>query len=524
MKKFSWRGLIIIIFMCLTAFYLAPLAFPNLLQNSIWKNKTLRLGLDLRGGMEILLEVDIKDLTEAEADDVVKSNIEIIRNRIDQFGVAEPVIQKMGVDRILVQLPGVDNYEGAETLLKQTARLEFKLVAENDRAEEVIKLLDEVLSKNADRFPELNQDYQKEIKADTLSTGENGIGKGIFGRYIVPSQYDFEVRSSDLPMVSRLMEDSLFTQMFPIGYQLAFDKDETKTEQKLYILHSNVELSGSDIHKAKAEFGSNKSDPRFTNDPYVSIEMNREGARRFEDVTAKNINRRLAIVLDDKVYSAPSIGDRIAGGKAQITGRFTVNESSQLAIVLNTGNLQRPVKPISTSIVGATLGNDSIEAGKLAGIIGFLAVIIFMLFYYKVVGFVSDFVLIFNIGFILAILTALRAALTLPGIAGIILTIGMAVDANVLIFERIKEELALGKTPRSALDAGYRRATVTIWDANITTLIAAGVLYNIGSGPIRGFATTLALGIIGSMFCSIVFVRAILENFIVTGTSKKLSI
>ena len=524
MKKFSWRGLIIIIFMCVTAYYLAPLAFPNLLESSMWKGKTLRLGLDLRGGMEILLEVDTSGLTDQEADDVVKSNIEIIRNRIDQFGVAEPAIQKMEKNRILVQLPGVDNDSGAKNLLEQTARLEFKLVAEKERGEEVIKLLDETLTKNSTLFPELHKSYQEEIKSDTLKASDFGIGKGIFGRFIVPTEMDYEVRAADLGVVKALMEDSLFIQMIPIGYQLAFDKDETKTERKFYILHSNPELAGADIHKASSEFGSNKNDPRFTNDPYISIEMNREGARRFEDVTAKNINRRLAIVLDDVVYSAPNIADRISGGKAQITGRFTVSESSQLSIVLNTGNLQRPVKPISTSIVGATLGNDSIEAGKRAGLIGLLAVVIFMVFYYKVAGFVSDFVLIFNIGFILAILTALRAALTLPGIAGIILTIGMAVDGNVLIFERIKEELAIGKTPRSALDAGYKRAVVTIWDANITTLIAAGVLYNIGSGPIRGFATTLALGIIGSMFCSIVFVRAILENFVVTGTSKKLSI
>jgi preprotein translocase subunit SecD len=252
--------------------------------------------------------------------------------------------------------------------------------------------------------------------------------------------------------------------------------------------------------------------------------MKRDGARKFERVTADNTGKRLAIVLDGVVYSAPNIQERIAGGRAQITGKFTSAEANELSIVLNTGNLIAPIKPISTSIIGATLGTDSIRSGSMAGLIGLISVVLFMVLYYKLAGFIADFVLVFNVGFILAMLTAFGATLTLPGIAGIILTIGMAVDANVLIYERVREELDSGKTPRSAVDAGYKRAVLTVWDSNLTTLIAAAVLYYFGSGPIRGFAVTLAIGIIGSMFSAIVFVRSILDTFVITGTSKKLSI
>jgi preprotein translocase subunit SecD len=228
--------------------------------------------------------------------------------------------------------------------------------------------------------------------------------------------------------------------------------------------------------------------------------------------------------MDDVVYSAPNIQERIPGGRAQITGQFTTSEATELEILLNSPTLDAPIIPVSSSIIGASLGADSIKSGITAGIIGLLAVMIFMLIYYKGAGLVADFVLVFNIGFILAMLTLFKATLTLPGIAGIILTIGMAVDANVVIFERIKEELDAGKTPRTAVDAGYSRATVTVWDSNITTLIAAAVLYYIGSGPIRGFAVTLTIGIIGSMFCAIVFARTIFDNLFLKSNKETMSI
>ncbi|PKN79395.1 MAG: protein translocase subunit SecD [Candidatus Cloacimonetes bacterium HGW-Cloacimonetes-1] len=531
MKKFSWRGISIIIFLCVIAYFLAPLAVPNLPE--WWAKHTLKLGLDLRGGMQILLEVDTTNLSETDARNAVEQNIRIIRERIDQFGVAEPIIQKLGERRILVQLPGVDNFSGAEALIKQTAMLDFKVVADRSAAEQVIKLIDAMVSANISQFPKLAaldaKDKSSKTVNDTTAVADSiRAGSGIFSSLTRPGESEYSIQYSDVPLVRELLADSLFQQFVPNGYQLALDKADEATQRadrSLFVLQSNSELSGGDLSKAIMEYGSPSStDPNVANKPYVSLEFTRDGARKFESVTANNVDKRLAIVLDGVVYSAPNIRERISGGRAQITGRFSSQEAHELSIVLNTGNLKAPISPISTVIVGATLGSDSIKSGKMAGIIGFLAVFLFMLVYYKMSGLIANIGLIFNIGFVLAMLTAFGASLTLPGIAGIILTIGMAVDANVLIYERIREELESGKSPHSALDAGYNRAAITIWDSQITTLIAAAVLYNFGTGPIRGFALTLAIGIFGSMFCALVFVRSIIDSFVIVGTKKTLSI
>lgn len=528
MKKFSWRGLSIIIFMCVTAFYLAPLAIPNLPE--WWSKNKLKLGLDLKGGMQILLEVDTSALSAADARGAVDQNIKIIRERIDQFGVAEPSIQKLGENRIMVQLPGVSDFEAAENLIKQTAMLEFKVVAQPDEARRVLDQIDSNINANLDRFPALAEldKLDKEVLASDDSLATQDSGSGVFSSLIRPGEMDYEVQYDSIRLMQDLLADSLFHQMVPAGWQISLERansENPRADRNIHVLSSAVELSGADLARAKVEYGSSTStDPRIANKPYISIEMKRDGARKFERVTADNIGKRLAIVLDNVVYSAPNIQERISGGRAQITGRFTSTEANELSIVLNTGNLIAPISPASTSIIGATLGSDSIKSGTMAGIIGLAIVMLFMLGYYKVGGLITDFALIFNVGFILAMLTAFGGTLTLPGIAGMILTIGMAVDANVLVFERIREELDTGKTPRSAVDAGYKRATVTVWDANITTLIAAAVLYQFGTGPIRGFAITLAIGIIGSMFCALVFVRSVFDTFVVTGTKKTLSI
>nr|MDK2850562.1 preprotein translocase subunit SecD [Candidatus Cloacimonadota bacterium] len=526
MKKFSWRGLSIIIFICVTLFYLAPLAIPNLPR--WWSSHVLKLGLDIKGGMQILLEVDTSELSTADARGAVDQNIKIIRERIDQYGVAEPSIQKLGENRIMVQLPGVSDYQAAENLIKQTAMLEFKVVATQEEAQRVIDTIDANIKANLDKFPALKElaDKDREI----IGADSSGVDteSSVFSSLIRPSQDGFVVQYDTIRLVQDLLANPEFMQMVPAGWELALERinaENPRSDRPIHVLSSAVELSGADIARARVEYGSATStDPRIANKPYVSIEMKREGARKFERVTADNVGKRLAIVLDGVVYSAPNIQERIGGGRAQITGRFTTSEANELAIVLNTGSLIAPIKPVSTSIIGATLGSDSIRSGSTAGLIGLAVVMVFMLIYYKLSGLITDLALIFNVGFILAMLTAFGGTLTLPGIAGIILTIGMAVDANVLVFERIREELDHGKTPRSAVDAGYKRATITVWDANITTLIAAAVLYQFGTGPIRGFAITLTIGIIGSMFCALVFVRSIFENYIVTGTKKTLSI
>lgn len=530
MKKFTWRGLAILIFVLATLFFLAPLAFDDVLP-SWWASRQLKLGLDLKGGMQIVLEVDTSELPPNQQAGAVDHNIGIIRNRIDQFGVAEPIIQKMGEKRIEIQLPGVKDHLAAENLVKKTAMLEFKLVASSEEAERVLTSVDQAVKMNLSLFPELAELHRKDkalvdslkLAADSLDTTA-GVFRSLLGR----GEHDYEIPLQNVRLINDLLADSSFARIVPAGYQLALQKVDlmdTNADRPFYVLKSAVEMTGTDIARAKMEFGSpTDTDPRRANKPHVSLEMSKEGARRFQRVTSDNVNKRLAIVMDGIVYSAPNIQEPISGGRAQITGSFTTTEATELAILLNSKNLEAPIRPVSTSIIGATLGSDSIKSGTKAGIIGLLALMIFMLVYYKGAGLITDFVLLFNIGFILAMLTALKATLTLPGIAGIILTIGMAVDANVLIFERIREELDNGKTPRSAADAGFKRAAVTVWDSNLTTLIAAAVLYYIGSGPIRGFAVTLAIGIIGSMFCAIVFVRAIMDATTLRGNKKTMSI
>lgn len=539
MKKFSWRGLSITIFIVVTAFFLAPLAIPNL--PSWWAKHKLKLGLDLQGGMQILLEVDSSGLSAEDARNAVEQNTKIIRERIDRFGVAEPSIQKLGESRIMVQLPGVRDYEAAENLIKKTAMLEFKVVAQPTEAQQVLEKIDSSITANLDEFPALAaiDKMDKEIlgameeDAEAVDDAEEeepliSDTKGVFASLIRQGEYDLQVQYEDVELMQDLLADSLFQTLVPAGWQVSLERPETRgsrEDRKIHVLSSAVELSGSDLAKAKVEYGSaTSSDPRIANKPYISIEMKREGARKFERVTADNVGKRLAIVLDSEVYSAPNIQERIAGGRAQITGSFTTSEATELSIVLNTGNLIAPIKPVSTSIIGASLGIDSIKSGTKAGLIGLALVMIFVVIYYKLSGLFTDFTLIFNIGFIIAMLTAFGGTLTLPGIAGIILTIGMAVDANVLIFERIREELDTGKTPRSALDSGYARAAITIWDSNLTTLIAAAVLFQFGTGPVRGFAVTLAIGIIGSMFCALVFMRSIFEAYLSSPDKKTISI
>ena len=275
--------------------------------------------------------------------------------------------------------------------------------------------------------------------------------------------------------------------------------------------------------------GANLTDARVQidnqyNEPFVSIDFDRKGGRIFAKVTEENVKKRLAIVLDNRVYSAPVIQEKISGGRARITGNFTTEEANDLAIALRAGALPAPVKILEERTVGPSLGRDSIRKGLISMAIGGALVILFMIFYYKFSGIIADLALTLNICLIAAALAGFQATLTLPGIAGIILTIGMAVDANVLIFERIREELALGKTPRSAVEAGYDRATLTILDANVTTLIAALVLFQFGTGPVKGFAVTLSLGVISSLFTSLVLTRLIFDYLLINRRMKRLSI
>jgi preprotein translocase subunit SecD len=336
--------------------------------------------------------------------------------------------------------------------------------------------------------------------------------KGLIGK---TAQLTFQLVDDDADMAAA-MNGSV-----PAGdeilYQEKLDTASGSTTKIPFLIQKRVLLDGSLLTNARVEFDQYQQ-------PQVGIEFDRQGAKIFDRITGENIHKRLAIILDKTVYSAPVIQDRIAGGKAVITGNFTLNEAKDLAIALRAGSLPAPVTIIEERTVGPTLGADSIRMGIFSAIVGGLLVALFMAAYYKKAGLIADLALIVNIILIGGGLAAFQATLTLPGIAGIILTIGMAVDANVLIFERIREELRTGKTGLASIHAGFEKASLTILDANVTTLIAAAVLYQFGTGPIKGFAVTLSLGIIASLFTALVLSKLIFDILLMNKPSLKLSI
>ena len=536
MKNSKIRGLIIIVVLLVTAYFFAPLVVPNL--PSFWHKKTLKLGLDLQGGSQIQLEVDFSELeiSEKDKDDAVKTAYQIIRNRIDQFGVAEPIIQRIGnTNRIMLQLPGLDDPSRAKDLIGKTAMLEFKLLATNEQAEEIYTALDKYLQDNLEKYEYLKEfadgdaveviDVLKTVEEEVLIEDEE-FNMRIFTNLTtseedVPMSVDYK----NITTLKKLLEDSDFRKAVPAGLQISISKEEKKDPyraRQIFVLKAKAEVTGKYLEKAQTKIGQGYA-PKDQG-PYILLTFDKQGAKIFKTVTGQNIEKRLAILLDDIVYIAPRIESRIPNGEARITGQFSIEEVQDLVIVLNAGSLPAPVNIIEERTVGPTLGSDSIRAGILAAIIGMAIVFLFMIIYYKLSGLIADIAVVVNVAFILAVLTMFEATLTLPGIAGVILTIGMAVDANVIIFERIRENLLLGKTVRSAVDSGFSRALVTILDANITTLITALVLYQFGTGAIKGFAVTLSIGIVGSMFASIVLVKAIFDGFIINMAREKLSI
>lgn len=383
-------------------------------------------------------------------DRAVQQALETIRNRIDQFGVSEPVIQREGVDHIVVQLPGIKDPKRAIELIGRTARLEFKLVDEN-------------------------------VSPATATPGS-------------------------------IPEDA------EILYEKRTDPETGIATEVPYVLKKKTLITGDLLTDARVQI-----DSQF-NQPYVAIEFNALGAKLFDQITAANVGKRFAIVLDNNIYSAPVIRERISGGSAQITGSFTEKEASDLAIVLRAGALPAPVKIIQNVTVGPSLGQDSINKGLMAGLIGVLLVVCFMTFYYRLSGVVANVGMVLNIIYLMGALAALGATLTLPGIAAIVLLIGMSVDANVLIFERVREELKIGKTPKAALDAGYDKAFLTIMDSHVTTLITAAVLFQFGTGPVKGFAVSLSLGVIINLFTALIGTKVAFDYFLGSGRAKRISI
>ena len=507
-----------------------------------FSSKELKLGLDLQGGMHLVLEVDTEGLPSETAENAVKSAQQIITNRIDQFGVAEPTIQKIGSKRILVQLPGLRDAGRAKELIGKTALLEFQLVAKTEDIRNAVEAIDEYLKSNYDKYAYLKtlEDEKSTAveealfesgEADSLADStaaaiEETSHDHLFSSLVAVYGQRLIVRPENLDMFRKVINLPEIKEVMPEGVVILLgkvDKDNIQGARPVYFLYDTVELTGTHLKTADVRIGQGM-DPKIANKPYVSLQFDNEGSKIFANVTGSHINEQLAIVLDDIVHSAPVINDKIRDGNAMITGIGEMEEAKDLAIVLNAGNLPAPVNIVEERTVGPTLGSDSIKAGFKAAIIGLVLVMLFMMIYYKLSGVIANIALIGNVLIILAVLTMLNASLTMPGIAGIILTIGMAVDANVLIFERIREELRAGKTVRTAIDNGYKRAVITIADANITTLITAIVLYQFGTGPIRGFAVTLSIGILASMFTAIVLTKAIFDGVVTRKPRKKLSI
>lgn len=409
--------------------------------------------LALVEGEEVLKYRLSSDEARRIKDNAADQVLEIIRNRIDQFGVAEPTIHRQAENEIVVQLPGVKDPKRAVDIIGKTAQLEFKIV-----------------------------DDEAPVAAELNSS-------------ILPGE--------EAQMLER------FKGKIPENDEILFQRDvikETGAVIKIpYLLKKEILLTGDLLTEARVNI-----DTRF-NEPYVSMTFNTAGAKIFEDITGKNVRKRLAIILDGNVYSAPVIQEKISGGDAQITGRFSMEEAKDLAIVLRAGALPAPVRTLQNVTVGPSLGRDSIEAGKMAGIIGTVLVIIFMVIYYKLSGIIADFALLLNVILLLGAMASLNATLTMPGIAGIILAIGMAVDSNVLMFERMREELRAGKTPKAAVDSGYKKAFWTIFDSHVTVLITAAVLFQFGTGPIKGFAVTLSLGVAINLFTALIGTKTVFD-------------
>ncbi len=507
------------------------------------KGRAMKLGLDLQGGIHLVMEVDFTGLSDDEKRDAVDRAIEVIRNRIDQFGVSEPVIHKEGENRIVIELPGVQQIERAKKLIGQTARLEFKLVREPEDLRNILNKIDAALAGTA---AEDTSEAEVTAAADTVQVEEMGLfeedqeGEGLFEEEIADIQRedrpltsllvpwgrnyeDIAVPFKRVKRIKVILNDPRVKEVIPKDSEFILGKPEgtdPNAVYPLYYVRSNYEATGDIIEDANVSTGTS-----FENQgrPLVEFTTTAEGARIFARVTGANVGKRLAIVLDGRAYSAPVIQNKITG-RGNITGSSTVEEARDLVIVLRAGALPANVIPIEDRTIGPSLGKESIEKGKNAIIIGLIIVAVFMIIYYKLAGLVADFALTLNIIFILSILAGFHATLTLPGLAGIVLTVGMAVDANVLIFQRIREELRSGKTVRAAIDTGYSRAFSAIIDSNLTTLIVAIVLLQFGTGPIKGFALTLSIGIISSMFTALVVTRAIFNYYTGIRNVKSLSI
>ncbi len=536
----KWKILSVIAVMVLAVYYIYPTVVYYTMSEEKRASKTedqlaellgksMKLGLDLRGGMHAVLEVDKSELSEEEAEGSLDRAIEVIRNRVDQYGVTEPVIQKQGEDRMVVQLPGIEDEEALKQLIGRTALLEFKLVLTDVEARQIFDRLDRVIAAKISG----DTAFADTAFADTAEAMPGVMDsilaeKPLTGNFMGLSGGTALVPNDKVREVQRLLEmgagDSDFS-MLPVDATIAWADDEMTYQgervRELYVLEKGTPLTGAGVKSARVKYGMDQDDPSA---PGVEMIMNNQGRTIFARMTGANVGKQIAIVLENRVSSAPVVREKIRDGVAVITGGFDDDEARQLEVVLKAGALPAPMLFIEERTVGPSLGSDSIRQGLRAGLVGGVIVLVFIILYYRGSGIIAVFALTLNLFLLFAILAGFHATLTLPGIAGIVLTIGIAVDANVLIFERIREELRAGKTVRAAIESGYSRAFVTIVDANVTTLISAVVLYQFGTGPIKGFAVTLSAGILANMFTAVLVTRLIFDAITARFQPRKLSI
>ncbi len=530
MKTLKWRSILILAVFVVACAYVfpsfgVPIWWPNLLPS-----EKIHLGLDLQGGMHLVLEVESDKAVESAAERIAQE----LKTSLIKAKIRYRDLERIDGNKIRLMILNPRQAASFEDVIKKSFGIlditskstdgdkpVFQLALKEEESRYIKRLaVDQGLETIRNRIDQFGVS-----EPDIRPQGENRILIQLPG--IKDPKRAIELIGKTALLEFKLVDDehsikNALKGVVPPGdeilYQVEVDpvtKQETRTP---YLIKKRTYLTGEYLTDARVQIDSQY------NEPYVSIEFDKKGARLFEQVTGANVKKRLAIVLDGTVYSAPVIQEKISGGEARITGNFTTEDAHDLAIVLRAGALPAPVNILEERTVGPSLGRDSIESGLSSMLIGGILVLLFILIYYKGAGLIANTVLFMNIILIAAVLAAFRATLTLPGIAGIILTIGMAVDANVIIFERIREEIRMGKTPRAAVEGGYSKAILTILDANITTLIAALVLFQFGTGPVKGFAVTLSIGIVASLFTSIIVSRLIFDYFLLQRRVKSISI
>ncbi|MCS3863124.1 preprotein translocase subunit SecD [Salinibacter ruber] len=496
---------------------------------------------------------EVQEYLQGQADTAVQNGIQVVRNRVNQYGVTEPSIQRQGDERIVVELPGVSDRERVRDLLESASQLTFHLMANPQQLGESVQRMIEYYEPTAEDSARIAEAQAADTAAMEASTDTSGVTEGtelaassgqeasggqqqgtaltepgesaqtgpqnslLAVMQPMPGQEQPIIGrafASDTSRVNELLQDPSVQNMLPPGIEPMWTASPVLTTEDgreafhLLAVRAEPELTGEVVTEASVQFD------RQTNEPKVSITMNSDGARRWDRITAANIGNRVSIVLDDIVYSSPNIQSRISGGRTEITGLESRQEASDIVTVLQSGRLQTDLNIISERTVGPSLGEESTRAGFISVVAGFLLVVLFMIMYYRTAGVVADIALLLNLILIMGILAGFGATLTLPGIAGIVLTIGMAVDANVLVYDRVREEQATGKTLRAAINAGYEQSLSAILDANITTFFVGVILYSFGVGPIKGFAVTLMAGILASLFTAIIVTRIIFDYMV----------